>query len=101
MSETDDNKPATPEQVSNVVEIVDARIQRMRERGHLISMYEEFEILRIKFIYDDLKDRQDAIRFMTLLKYFMENGPSEAMRLNCKYMYERYVKKAEQQQPKG
>lgn len=95
MSETNDEKPVTPEEISNLVDITDARIKRLRERGHLVSMYEEFEILRIKFIYDDLKDRQDAIRFVTLLKYFMENGPSEAMRLNCKYMFDRYVKKFE------
>ncbi len=84
------------ELVNNVVDIVDAKVAKLKKHGHMMSMYEEFEILRIKFIYDDLKERQEAIRFVTLLKYFMENGPSEAMKLNCKYMYEKYVRRTQE-----
>lgn len=70
-----------------------ARIKRMKVRGHQWSMLEEFEILRVKFIYGKLEDKQETTRFVTLIKYFMENGPSEAMRLNCKLMYEKYIEK--------
>jgi len=85
MSDEKDDKP--------VSHIDQARIRRMKERGHQMSMYEEFEILRLKFIYGKLEDKQETTRFVTLIKYFMENGPSEAMRLNCKFMYEKYVEK--------
>ena len=83
------------EVLADVTHIDTLRIDKMRERGHLPSMYEEFEILRIKFMYDKLTDPQEAIKFVTLLKYFAQNGPSEAMRLSCTYMLERYVKKFE------
>lgn len=82
--EKDDKEPSHIDQ---------ARIKRMKTRGHMMSMLEEFEILRLKFIYGKLEDKRDASRFVTLLKYFAENGPSEALRLNCKYMLEKYVEK--------
>lgn len=94
-------KPKTelpPEHLASVSHIDTAKVKRLKERGHLMSMYEEFEVLRIKFMYDKLTEKQDAIRFVTLLKYFAENGPSEAMRLSCTYMLEKHVKKLEWEQ---
>ena len=90
MSEQDDKKPEDP---SNVNHIDEARVKKMKMRGHMMSMLEEFEVLRIKFFYDKLTDKQEATRFITLVKYFMENGPTEAMRLSCRLMFEKYMEK--------
>ena len=90
MSEQDDKKPEHP---SNVNHIDEARVKKMKMRGHMMSMLEEFEVLRIKFFYDKLTDKQEATRFITLVKYFMENGPTEAMRLSCRLMFEKYMEK--------
>lgn len=79
--------------VNNVNHIDEARVKRMKTRGHMMSMLEEFEVLRIKFFYDKLTDKREAVRFVTLVKYFMENGPSEAMRLSCRLMHEKYIEK--------
>lgn len=78
---------------SEVTHIDQARVKRMKTRGHMMSMLEEFECLRVKFFYDKLDDRKDATRFVTLTKYFMDNGPTEAMRLSCKLLYEKYMQK--------
>lgn len=78
---------------STLNHIDEARVKKMKNKGHTMSMLEEFEVLRVKFFYDKLTDRQEATRFVTLVKYFMVNGPSEAMRLSCRLMYEKYMEK--------
>jgi hypothetical protein len=85
-NKTDDSK------IDNVVDIDKAKIQRLRVRGHLLSMLEEFEILRLKLLYDQDMNKQEATQLVTLTKYFIEYGPSEAFRLSCKLMYEKYMK---------
>lgn len=91
---SDENKKTSPDEadVSNVVSIDKAKIQRLKQRGHLMTMLEEFEILRLKLLYDQEMDKQEASRLVLLTKYFVENGPSEAFRLSCKLMYEKYMK---------
>lgn len=76
---------------NNVFDIDEARIKRMRQNGHTSSMLEEFEMLRLKLVYDKPLDKQEATKLVTYIKYFMVNGPSEPFRLNCKLLYERYV----------
>ena len=86
MDEQDKKEP-------QVTHIDEARLKRMKTRGHMMTMLDEFECLRVKFFYDKLHDQKDATRFITLTKYFMENGPTEAMRLSCKLLYEKYMQK--------
>lgn len=90
----DDSKKeeATPPEAS-VNHIDEARVKRMKTRGHMMTMLEEFEVLRLKFFYDKLTDKQEATRFVTLLRYFKQHGPTEAMRLSCQLMLEKYVDK--------
>ena len=89
---SDENKKTDNEaDVSNVVSIDKAKIQRLKQKGHLMTMLEEFEILRLKLLYDQDMDRQEASRLVLLTKYFMENGPTEDFRLSCKYMYQKYM----------
>jgi hypothetical protein len=78
---------------NNVSSIDDRRISRLLERGNLYSIIEEYEILRLKLLYDKELTKVEAIRLVTLCKYLMDNGPSEAFRLSCQYLYERYIKK--------
>lgn len=87
-----DDKKTEENQLDNVSSIYDAKIRRLRERGHLITMLEEFEILRLKLMYDQEMSKEEGIKLVTLTKYFIENGPTEAFRLSCKLMYEKYMK---------
>lgn len=91
MDEPKKDEPTLPE--ASVNHIDEARVKRMKTRGHMMTMLEEFEVLRLKFFYDKLTDKQEATRFVTLVKYFMENGPTEPMRLSCRLMYEKYIEK--------
>lgn len=74
-----------------ITSIDSKRIDRLMERGHYISMAEEFEVLRLKLLYDDELDQREAIRLVTLCKYFMEYGHSEPFKLSAKYLYERFM----------
>jgi len=77
---------------SNVVSIDKAKIKRLKKRGHVLSMLEEFELLRLKLLYEEPMTKQEASKLVTLTKYFMENGPSESFRLSCKFLYDKYIK---------
>lgn len=89
----DEQQPKKEEIIGTINHIDEARVKRLKTRGHMMSLIEEFETLRVKFFYDKLTDKQEATRFITLVKYFMENGPTEPMRLSCKLMYEKYIEK--------
>ncbi len=90
---SDESKKTQQETIpDNVISIDTARIKRMKERGHVMSMLEEFEILRLKLLYDQVMDRKEAQRLVVLTKYFIEYGPTEPFRLSCKLMYEKYMK---------
>ena len=70
-----------------------ARIKKLQVTGHLGMLLDEFEKLRLKFYYDKLTERVEVLRFITLLKFMMINGPTESYRLSCSYMHEKYVSK--------
>lgn len=78
--------------VDNVVNIDEGRIKRLKERGHYFTLLEQFDVLRVKFIYDSLTE-DEARSFVTLCKYFKENGHSESLRLTCYYIHKRYIEK--------
>jgi hypothetical protein len=77
--------------LNNVISIDEGRIKRLADKGHYLSILEKFDILRIKFLYNDLQ-KEEAIQFVTLCKYFKKHGHSESLKLSCHYMYERYMK---------
>lgn len=89
---SDEDKVELEEILNNVTNIDDGRIKRLADKGHYGSLLERFDILRIKFIYDDLQ-KDEAIQFITLCKYFTKNGHSESLRLNCHYMCKKYIQK--------
>lgn len=91
---SDENKPKdalVPTEQSNIIDLDEQRIKRMKLRGNTMAMVEEFEILRLKLMYDKPLNQQEATKLVTYIKYFMVNGPTEPFRLNCKLLYERYV----------
>mgnify|MGYP001562927635 CR=1 FL=1 len=79
------------QEIDNVTNIDEGRIKRLKERGHYVTMLEQFDVLRVKFIYDQL-DKEEATRFITLCKYLKENGHSESLKLTCHYIYQKYMK---------
>jgi len=78
--------------LDNVFNIEEARIKKLKIKGHLPTMVEEFEILRTKMMYNQDMTKEEAIKLVTLTKYFMENGPTEPFRYSCKMLYEKYMK---------
>jgi hypothetical protein len=81
------------EEKNNLRSLDAARVKRLQMKGHMGMLIDDFEKLRLKFYYDKLTDKAEVLRFITLLKYFKENGPTEAFRLSCEYMYDRYCAK--------
>ena len=80
-------KEQMEEQVTHIDE---ARIQKLALKGNYYGILEEFEILRLKFIYDTLT-KEESINFITYCKYVMKNGHSEVVRLSAHYLYKRYI----------
>jgi hypothetical protein len=89
---SDEDKAELDQLLSNVVSIDEGRIKKLVDKGHYISLLERFDVLRIKFVYDDLQ-REEAINFITLCKYFIKHGHTESLRLSCSYMYKKYMQK--------
>jgi len=87
-----DDEHELQEILSNITNIDEGRLKRLAEKGHYFSLLERFDVLRIKFVYDDL-NKEEAIKFITLCKYFIKNGHSESIRLSCHYMYKKYMQK--------
>ena len=85
MSEKDDPN------IKNIMHIDEARLRRMSKKGHTLSMLEEYEMLKLKFLYSKLDDRIEAMRLVTLCKYFMEKGPTELIRLSSSLFYDKYI----------
>lgn len=81
----DDKKEA------DILNLDEAILKRMHTKGNYYAILERFDTLRIKFIYDKL-DPKEARDFMIYIKYLKVNGHSEAIRLNCHYLYEKYIK---------
>ncbi len=83
--------PINKDELENLVSIDLARIKRLKMKGHYNSLVDEYEKLRLKFHYEKALLPVEVIRFITLCKFFMENGHSESFKLSCKYLYERYM----------
>lgn len=93
MNMSDDEKKELEELVDNNITSIDkGRLNKLKKKGHYFSMLERFDVLQIKFIYDTLT-KEEATQFITYIKYFMENGHSEAFRLRCYYIHKKYIEK--------
>lgn len=77
--------------INPVTDIDDAKVKRMHRRGNYITMLEAFDALKIKFMYDELTE-SEARKFIVYIKYFLKNGHSEAIRLQCHYLHKRFIK---------
>jgi hypothetical protein len=89
---SDEIKDELQELINNVINIDEGRIKRLKERGHYLTLLEQFDVLRVKFIYDQLT-KEEARNFVTLCKYFKDNGHSESLKLTCHYLYKKYMER--------
>lgn len=78
---------------NNIVNIDQGRLKRLKERGHMMTILEEFEKLKLKFFYEKDMSKSEALNFVTLCKFLMENAPSEPYRMSCRYLFEKYMEK--------
>lgn len=73
-------------------ELDEARIRKLERYGHLPSLYEEFETLKAKLVYGKDMDKQEAMRCVLLIKYFIKHAPSESYRIHVQYLYDKFIK---------
>lgn len=76
--------------IASVSNIDDAKVRKMHRRGNYMSMLESFDALRVKFMYDELSE-EEARKFIVYIKYFLKNGHSEALRLQCYYLHKKFI----------
>ena len=76
---------------NNIVSLDDKRIERLTQRGHYFTMLEQFELLRLKFIYGDTMNKKEALDFITMCKYFVKYGHSEPFRYSCEQILKKYI----------
>lgn len=74
-----------------IVHIDKARIKKLEVRGNYWKLYEEFDMLRLKLIYEEGLTTVDAHRFVTLLRYLMKNGHNDSAKYMARKLYEKYV----------
>lgn len=93
MSDTDNkNDNNVDEILTKISSIDDARLKRLHSKGQYFALLERFEVLRLKFVYEpESLTKDEAINFVTLCKYFIQNGHSEPMRLSAHYIYKKYI----------
>lgn len=89
MSEQDSNNI---EKEGLLTHIDNARLKKLKVKGQYINMYESFDLLRTKFIYGEPMSPEEGVQLITLTKYFMENGHSEALKIVAKHIHNRYIK---------
>jgi hypothetical protein len=76
---------------SNIINIDTIKLKRLHEKGHLPTMVDQYQLLRTKFIYNKDMTKEEALQFVTLVKYFMHFSPSEALKIDAEYMFTNYI----------
>lgn len=82
---SEEKKPSTVSNIDN------KRIEKLAQHGHYNSMLEQFELLRLKFIYGEEMNKEEGIKFITMAKYFAQYGHSEPFRYSCQLILKKYV----------
>jgi len=83
----------TNKEIHNVTHIDEKRIERLAQKGHYVALLEEFESLKLKFIYNKDMDKKEATKLVTLCKYFMRHAHNEPLKLSAEFFYDKYIKK--------
>ena len=82
-----------PEVISNIVSLMDLRIQKLEENGDYHAILERFDLLSVRFFGGEILDQKEANEFVLYCKYLELNGHSEAMQVRCKQIIEKYLEK--------
>lgn len=77
---------------NNITHLDKGRVSKLERNGHYYSLLEEFDLLKSKLIYNYSMDTREAHRLVTLIKYFLKNGHSEAFKLQVRYLHDKYIK---------
>jgi len=80
-----------PEEVKdNVVHLDSKRLDRLKGANYF-AIVDEAELLRMKFQTGKIDNAHDAYRFVTLVKYIMTYGHSEALKFSYKLIYDQFM----------
>lgn len=89
---SEENKPKE-ESINNVVHIDEKRIERLSRNAQYYTLYDSFDLLRIKLLYGEPITTEEGVQLVTLTKYFMRYGHNEQIKIMAKHLYEKFIKK--------
>lgn len=84
---------AVVEQIDNVTHIDEVRIERLARNAQYYQLYDSFDLLRIKLLYNEPITPEEGIQLVTLTKYFMRFGHNEQLKIMARHLHEKYMKK--------
>lgn len=93
MSEDKKQEPVVEDTINNVEHIDDMRIERLRRNAQYFTLYDSFDLLRIKLLYGEPITAEEGIQLVTLTKYFMRYGHNEQIKIMAKHLHEKFIKK--------
>lgn len=85
----EEQKPA--EVKNNVFDLDKKRFDRLKGKPYPMIL-DEAELLRLKFQSGKLDNHYDAYRFVTLVKYMIQFGHSEAVKFSYQLIYDQFMK---------
>ena len=80
------------EDITNVTHIDDLKIKRLNENGTYWNIFDQWNTLEIRVAYSEMLTPAEAREYCLLTKYLIKHGQSEAIKIKCKYIYERYMR---------
>lgn len=91
---SEEKKPEVVEEIiSNVVHIDEKRIERLSRNAQYYTLYDSFDLLRIKLLYGEPITTEEGVQLVTLTKYFMRYGHNEQIKIMAKHLHEKFIKK--------
>jgi transcriptional regulator len=80
---------------NNVTHLDKRRIEKLERNSSYFPLLEEFDTLRAKLIYNKRMSSDEAVRLVTLVKYFLKHAHNEAFRIHVEHIYDKYIKEYE------
>lgn len=91
---SEDKKPEVPvEEIDESTHIDEARLQRLVRNSPYFTLYDSFDLLRVKLLYGEPITPEEGVHLVTLTKYFIRYGHNEQIKIMAKHLYEKYMKK--------
>lgn len=78
--------------ITSVSNIDDIKIERLAQRGVYYNIFDEWNALEVRVSYGEVLTPAEARNYCILTKYLIKHGHSDAIKIKCKHVYNRYMK---------